>query len=165
MWHYQTSVFTPQTTFVDTNVSSGSSYLYSVTAVNSFGQTQSSNQTNSVTAPNCAAPTPTPALPTCTVSGSWTFCSGEGGTCSFSGGATTVRYGYGPTNQWTCQVLNSPVGCNSTTFGDPSVGNSKECDYIPTGSAPTPTPTSIQPHIQTSGGDVHSNTDINTGGQ
>jgi len=56
----------------------------------------------------------------------WTFCSDENGTCSFSG-TVTVRYGAGST--FYTQTATNSIACNNATFGDPIVGTVKHCDY------------------------------------
>lgn len=56
------------------------------------------------------------------------LCSGEHGTCTVNG-PSTIAFGYG--NNFTFASTNYPVACNDTIFGDPSVGNYKQCFYQP----------------------------------
>ena len=49
----------------------------------------------------------------------WTYCSWEGGTCSFSG-SRQVRYGTTTAN--VTRTVTGPVVCDNTAFGDPAPG-------------------------------------------
>jgi type IV pilus assembly protein PilA len=54
----------------------------------------------------------------------WVQCSGESGSCSFTG-TYTVLYGSPTTNIE--KVLSNGTGCNNTVFTDPDVGTVKTC--------------------------------------
>jgi hypothetical protein len=93
------------------------------------------------------------ALSTVTSTGStgpaWIPCSGEGGTCVFSG-TREVRYGAG--TSFSTKTFTTSVYCSNSAFGDPAKGQLKTCSYssnvITTSSSsgastatPTPAPT------------------------
>lgn len=59
-------------------------------------------------------------------SGSWTYCSNEWGTCSFSG---TKQVRYGANGSYFYQTATNSISCNNATFGDPIVGTEKYCHY------------------------------------
>ena len=60
----------------------------------------------------------------CTQIGS--YCSGENGTCYFSG---TKMIAYGAGGNYVYRVMSNGASCNSSTFGDPAPGSVKNC-YI-----------------------------------
>lgn len=71
----------------------------------------------------------------------WTWCSGEGGTCKFSG-TQTVRYGTTSSN--VTKTLSNGTVCNNSVFGDPAPGQAKSCwtgGTTSTGTTTTPTTT------------------------
>ena len=66
------------------------------------------------------APDPAPVAP------SWTACSAEDGTCSFSG-THTVRYG--ANGVYATRSATGAIACNNNVFGDPIFGVVKTCEY------------------------------------
>jgi hypothetical protein len=70
------------------------------------------------------------ALSTVTSAGatgpSWIPCSGEGGTCVFSG-TREVRYGAG--TSFSTKTFTGSVYCSNSAFGDPAKGQLKTCSY------------------------------------
>ncbi len=56
----------------------------------------------------------------------WTQCSGENGTCSFSG---TRAVGYGANGAFFYRPATGSIACNNATFGDPIFGTVKACYY------------------------------------
>jgi hypothetical protein len=60
--------------------------------------------------------------------GSWSFCTEEGGTCSFSG-TKMVRYGAlkGADEFWYAKEATGSIACTNGAFGDPLVGTKKAC--------------------------------------
>jgi hypothetical protein len=61
------------------------------------------------------------ALPTFTT---WSTCSAENGTCSFTG---THEVAYGANGQYFYRSLSGGTACNNTVFGDPAYGTVKSC--------------------------------------
>ena len=57
----------------------------------------------------------------------WASCSGENGTCSFSG-VMTVAYGAG--SSFAYATLGGGTGCSNSVFGDPDSGVVKSCYVI-----------------------------------
>jgi hypothetical protein len=57
---------------------------------------------------------------------SWIPCSGEGGTCVFSG-TREVRYGAG--TSFSVKTFTGSVYCANSMFGDPAKGQLKTCSY------------------------------------
>jgi fibronectin type 3 domain-containing protein len=57
---------------------------------------------------------------------SWTKCSDEHGTCSFSGTATVA---YGANGKFYYQTITGSVSCSNDVFGDPIYGTFKACYY------------------------------------
>ncbi|CAN5325297.1 hypothetical protein BH10PAT1_BH10PAT1_4320 [soil metagenome] len=104
-----------------TNIAAGS------TAIINLTQNSTSKANNLKVNPNgtvditsgTPAPNPSPTP-------SWTFCVNEGSTCSFSG-TKQVRYGSGTT--FFIKSAKTSIACNNATFGDPTKGVSKHCDY------------------------------------
>jgi hypothetical protein len=74
--------------------------------------------------PTTTSPTPTP-VPT-PAPATWTNCSGENGTCSFSG---TRQVRYGANNSYSTKTFIGAASCNNGTFGDPAPGYVKSCSY------------------------------------
>ena len=72
-----------------------------------------SSVTTTTSAPVSSAPT-------------FTACSSENGTCSFSG-KREVRYG--TSTIYTSKVVSGPVKCTNAVFGDPARGQVKACSY------------------------------------
>ncbi len=68
------------------------------------------------------------------VPGAWTFCSTEGGTCSFSG---TQAVAFGANGHFAYGVFTGSALCN-TGFGDPAPGASKGCYTSTTLTPPAP---------------------------
>jgi len=66
--------------------------------------------------------------------GAWTFCSTEGGTCSFSG---TQSVAFGADGHFAYGVFTGSALCN-TGFGDPAPGASKGCYTSTTLTPPAP---------------------------
>jgi parallel beta-helix repeat protein len=56
---------------------------------------------------------------------SWTFCAGEGGTCSFTG---TQQVRYGANGLYAYKTLSGSTACTNAVFGDPAPGLPKQCD-------------------------------------
>ncbi len=56
----------------------------------------------------------------------WNYCSGEDGTCSFTG-IKDVRYG--ANGSYAYGNFANGVGCNNNVFGDPAQGTGKQCYY------------------------------------
>jgi hypothetical protein len=54
----------------------------------------------------------------------WAACSGENGTCSFTGVMTVA---YGADGGYAYATLGGGTACNNSVFGDPSSGNVKAC--------------------------------------
>jgi hypothetical protein len=65
----------------------------------------------------------------------YTFCSGESGTCSFSG---TASIAYGANGQFNFRGATGSIGCDNGTFTDPAPNVSKSCYYLPLTSAGGP---------------------------
>ena len=63
------------------------------------------------------APTPTET---------WTRCATEGGTCNYAGNR---RVRYGANGYFAYRTGIAPLACSNATFGDPSYGTAKTCDY------------------------------------
>ena len=57
---------------------------------------------------------------------SWIPCSGEGGTCVFSG-TREVRYGAG--TSFSTKTFTGSIYCANSVFGDPAKGQLKTCSY------------------------------------
>ncbi len=76
----------------------------------------------------------------------WTLCAVENGTCTFSG-TRRVLYGVSTSYQNTIGTHTGSVSCSNGVFGDPAETFGKYCWYenVTTTSAPTPTPTTVQP--------------------
>lgn len=55
---------------------------------------------------------------------SYSWCAGEGGTCSFSG---TREVRFGADSRWTTKVATGSISCSTGTFGDPAYGTPKSC--------------------------------------
>jgi hypothetical protein len=58
----------------------------------------------------------------------YAFCSGENGTCSFSG---TASVAFGANGQFNFRGATGSIGCNNGTFTDPAPNMSKSCYYLP----------------------------------
>jgi serine protease len=56
----------------------------------------------------------------------WTACSGEGGTCSFSG---TRQVRYGANGSYAFRTASGAIACSNNVFGDPIYGTVKVCEY------------------------------------
>jgi len=56
----------------------------------------------------------------------WTACSQENGTCSFSG-TRDVRYGAG--SSFVTRTFTGSASCSNAVFGDPVYGVAKSCSY------------------------------------
>lgn len=72
-------------------------------------------------------------------SGFSTACSGENGTCSFTG---ILQVAYGANSSWKFMTAKDGTPCTNAVFGDPIVGTAKNC-YTrpdPTGWSPGGTP-------------------------
>ena len=54
----------------------------------------------------------------------WTWCSPEGATCSFTG-TRVVRYG--TTSKTVDKALTNGTPCSNAVFGDPAPGSAKQC--------------------------------------
>jgi hypothetical protein len=54
----------------------------------------------------------------------WTSCSGENGTCSFSG---THEVAYGVNGEYVYGIFSGSAACNNGVFGDPAYGSVKTC--------------------------------------
>lgn len=56
-----------------------------------------------------------------------TYCSGENGTCNFTGTAS-IAYGSSAQGRFTAMMnMTGPVACSNATFGDPASGFAKAC--------------------------------------
>jgi hypothetical protein len=86
------------------------------------GYPKSCSYMGSATASPTPTPTPTPAPAPVT----WTTCSGEGGTCSFSG---TRQVRYGANGSYATKTFTASATCNNGSFGDPAPGYVKSCSY------------------------------------
>jgi len=71
---------------------------------------------------SCSYSSETSAAPAVT----WTTCSGENGTCSFSG-TRDVRYGAG--SSFATKTFTGSAACSNAVFGDPIYGVAKTCSY------------------------------------
>lgn len=78
----------------------------------SYADSGSTATTPVVTAPVVTAPT-------------WTSCSGEGGTCSFSG---THQVRYGANGVYATKSATGAIACTNDVFGDPIWGVVKSCE-------------------------------------
>jgi hypothetical protein len=58
----------------------------------------------------------------------YAFCSGEGGTCGFSG---TASVAYGANGQFNFRGATGSIGCDNGTFTDPAPNVAKSCYYLP----------------------------------
>lgn len=60
----------------------------------------------------------------------WEFCANEGQTCTVPS-PSVVRFGEPWGNRWTERAVTGSVPCALATFGDPSPGTGKRCEYKP----------------------------------
>ena len=99
-----------------------------------YGIVKSCSYADTVTASTPAAPvvtpapvvtTPAPAAPVVTAP-TWTRCSGENGTCSFTG---TRQVRYGANGVFATRSATGAIACNNNVFGDPVYGIVKSCEY------------------------------------
>lgn len=73
------------------------------------------------------APTPAPTpTPTPTPPVTWTGCSAENGTCTFSG---TRQVRYGANGTYALRTATGSIACSNAVFGDPVYGVVKTCEY------------------------------------
>jgi hypothetical protein len=79
--------------------------------------------TSTPTAPVVTSPAPTAPVVTAPV---WTRCSGEDGTCSFTG---THQVRYGANGVYATKSATGAIACNNNVFGDPIWGVVKSCEY------------------------------------
>ena len=75
--------------------------------------------TSTTTAPVVTAPVLTAPV--------WTRCSGEGGTCSFTG---THEVRYGANGVYASKSATGSISCSNDVFGDPIYGVVKSCEYL-----------------------------------
>jgi hypothetical protein len=69
----------------------------------------------------------------------WQACSNEGARCTPGSLPAEVRYGEPWGNRWTApRQVAGPIDCNNATFGDPSPGTGKRCEWRPAASPPGP---------------------------
>jgi hypothetical protein len=69
------------------------------------------------------SPAPTAPVVTAPV---WTRCSGEDGTCSFTG---THQVRYGANGVYATKSATGAIACSNNVFGDPIWGVVKSCEY------------------------------------
>jgi hypothetical protein len=66
-----------------------------------------------------------------TTTSKWIPCASEGQTCTFStSDVHTVRFGDGGKYYFVIVSGLSSIPCNTDSFGDPDLGNSKSCEYL-----------------------------------
>jgi hypothetical protein len=87
--------------------------VWGVVKACSYADTSSTTTTPVVTSPVVTAPT-------------WTGCSAEWGTCSFTG---TRQVRYGANGIYAYKAATGAISCTNDVFGDPVVGTVKACDY------------------------------------
>ena len=92
--------------------------IYGVAKTCSYADTAGTTTTTTTTAPVVTSPVPT--APT------WSRCSGEGGTCSFSG---TRQVRYGASGTYATRSATGAIACTNDVFGDPIWGVVKSCEY------------------------------------
>lgn len=69
----------------------------------------------------------------------WQACANEGQRCTPGSFPAEVRYGEPWGNRWSApRVVTAAVECNNATFGDPSPGTGKRCEWRPASGPPTP---------------------------
>jgi hypothetical protein len=78
---------------------------------------------SAATAPAVIAPAVTSPVVTAPT---WSRCSGEGGTCSFTG---TRQVRYGANGVFATRSATGAIACSNDVFGDPVWGIVKSCDY------------------------------------
>jgi hypothetical protein len=67
----------------------------------------------------------------------WQACANEGQRCTPGSLPAEVRYGEPWGNKWTApRTVAAAVDCNNATFGDPSPGTGKRCEWRPSGPPP-----------------------------
>ena len=93
-----------------------------------YGVVKSCSYADTTTASTPAAPVVTSPAPTAPVVTApvWIRCSGEDGTCSFTG---THQVRYGANGVYATKSATGAIGCNNNVFGDPIWGVVKSCDY------------------------------------
>ena len=89
--------------------------IWGVAKTCSYADSSSTSTTTTpvVTSPVVTAPT-------------WTRCSGEGGTCSFTG---TRQVRYGANGVYATKSATGAIACTNDVFGDPIWGVVKSCEY------------------------------------
>jgi hypothetical protein len=100
--------------------------VYGVAKTCSYAETTTTSTPAApvVTSPAPAAPVATAPAVTAPV---WTRCSGEGGTCSFSG---THQVRYGANGVYATRSATGAIACSNAVFGDPVYGIVKSCEYL-----------------------------------
>lgn len=64
----------------------------------------------------------------------WQQCANENGRCAPGSFPAEVRYGEPWGNRWSApRAVTAPIDCNNATFGDPSPGTGKRCEWRPSG--------------------------------
>lgn len=94
--------------------------IYGVVKACSYADTST---TSTPTAPVVSSPAPTALVVTAPV---WTRCSGEDGTCSFTG---THQVRYGANGIYATKSATGSIACSNNVFGDPIWGVVKSCEY------------------------------------
>ncbi len=99
--------------------------IFGVVKSCSYAETTS---TSAPAAPVVTAPAPTAPVVTAPVVTApvWTRCSGEGGTCSFTG---THAVRYGANGVYATRSATGAIACTNASFGDPIFGVVKSCEY------------------------------------
>lgn len=68
----------------------------------------------------------------------WQQCVSEGGTCTPGSYPAEVRYGEPWGDKWSVpKTVTAPIACSNASFGDPSPGTGKRCEWR-TSAAPQP---------------------------
>lgn len=68
----------------------------------------------------------------------WQACANEGQRCTPGSLPAEVRYGEPWGNKWTApRTVAAAVDCNNATFGDPSPGTGKRCEWRPVTAPPS----------------------------
>ncbi|MDB5759583.1 MAG: hypothetical protein JWM30_2872 [Burkholderia sp.] len=94
--------------------------IYGVVKTCSYADTSTAS---TPTAPVVTAPVVTAPVVTAPV---WTRCSGEDGTCSFTG---THQVRYGANGVYATRSATGSIACSNYVFGDPIYGVVKSCEY------------------------------------
>ncbi|WP_231891406.1 fibronectin type III domain-containing protein [Paenibacillus swuensis] len=103
---------TSATTFQVTGLTANTAYTFTVKAKDAAGNVSAASNILSVTT-NAGT------------GANWVYCTGENGTCTFTG---TKEVRYGANGSYNYGTFTNSVNCSNSTFGDPISGTAKSCD-------------------------------------